>query len=234
MPSRHAGLTRLRYRIGATRQFVAGRMFEAPAVHHQPRWNMEGSLRATRRLSVLATGILASLVAEAWAQSKDAENPTPLTSNTLRGNVEATTGNQFYSFTAVPGEVTVTLTVESVPPNSNLGGDVQLLAANLRQLCTASAFSQMGAIDSKTCSTTVKTEQRLLLRLSFAYGCKGCAYRVRIDGMRGGDTAVSTPPAAAGQTATTPGPGMRTMLIRLKDGTTMQIDLAKVVDITYK
>ena len=152
----------------------------------------------------------------------------------MKGNVDAPTGNQFYSFTAVPGQVTVTLTVESVPPTSSVGGDVQLLTPNLRQLCTANAFAQVGAIDSKTCSTTVKTEQPLLVRLAFTYGCKGCTYRLRIDGMRGGDTTVSAPPTALPQAAALTGPGVRTMLIRLKDGTTMQIDLAKVADITCK
>ena len=192
---------------------------------------------ATRRLLFFPAMVILAVTAEAWAQSKDMENPTPLTTNTIRGDLPPNSaGNHYYAFRAGPGEVTATTTVEA----SGFGSvQTQLLASNLTSLCSSSTFVSSGVV-TQTCSASLKGEQRVIMRVNLADGCKGCSYRIRIDGMRGAAAAAepSPAPAAAGAATQLPAPGagsgFRTMLIRLKDGTTMQIDLAKIADITYK
>lgn len=67
------------------------------------------------RVWMRAGGLLiAALIACAtltFAQSKDRDNPTPLTSNLLKGPVEPGLGECFFSFPAGPGEVKATLDV---------------------------------------------------------------------------------------------------------------------------
>jgi hypothetical protein len=187
---------------------------------------------------VVVVGIVFGVAAEAWAQSTDIENPTPLTTNAMKGALAPnSTGNQYHAFRAGPGEVTVTATVEAVGGYGYI--QVQLLNANLVSLCSE-AIGANNQVQTGMCTASLKTEQRVILRLNLQNGCKGCTYRLRIDGMRGaGAQAAATPSPAVSAPAPRPstpaaGAAFRTMLIRLKDGTTMQIDLAKVAEITFK
>jgi hypothetical protein len=191
-------------------------------------------VRATIRVA-LAALLLVGSVLGARAQSTDIENPTPLTTSTVNGELSES-GNRYYSFVAAPGTVTVSGLVESAASDFGVL-EVQLLSPNLASLCTARTQANFGAVDSQSCSTKVDKPQRLLLRVGFVRGCKGCSYRARVEGMSSSAAPVSPPAAAApsaAPSAAQAGPGVRTMLIRLKDGTTMQIDLAKVADITFK
>jgi hypothetical protein len=180
------------------------------------------------------------LPVDAWAQSKDVDNPTPLTNTTIKGDLPGAEGNQYYSFNAGPGNVTITAFVESAGIGVGVVG-VQLFSSNLStQLCSSETEAINGGTQSGTCSASLKAQERVIMRVGLMRGCKGCTYRVRVDGARGADgpalPAAKPTSGAAPQSATAPasGAGFRTMLIRLKDGTTMQIDLAKVADITYK
>lgn len=66
-------------------------------------------------ISLLAFVVFANV---ANGQSKDRDNPTQLTSGEISGLIDSDTkGNvYYYSFTVNPGEVVITLSVESNPP----------------------------------------------------------------------------------------------------------------------
>lgn len=68
--------------------------------------------------SVAATAIFSSVN---FAQSRNIDKPTPLTSRVLTGELVGNSNNEFfYSFTAGPGSFTVTLDVKTSGYNSTL------------------------------------------------------------------------------------------------------------------
>lgn len=69
-----------------------------------------------KRSNYLIFGILALILAAggtSFAQSMDRDNPTPLTSGEISGSMNDHNREAFYSFTAGPGEVTITLDVNA-------------------------------------------------------------------------------------------------------------------------
>lgn len=64
--------------------------------------------------------ILATSVVTASAQSTDRDNPMPLNSSEISGNMNDLNRETFYSFTAGPGEVTVTVDVNAKRENQGL------------------------------------------------------------------------------------------------------------------
>ena len=76
------------------------------------------------------------------AQSTDVGNPTPLSSNSIKGSLEKQVNN-FYTFQAGPGQVSAALFVEACPGGCIAQANLQLSLLTALALCAAS-FTDIG------------------------------------------------------------------------------------------
>jgi len=79
------------------------------------------------RLALVLALILGAAGATA-AQSNDRDNPTPFTSNTVKGSGIGKKAEYFYSFTAGPGEVVLTMDLKAKAGSTN--ADVEIFDAD--------------------------------------------------------------------------------------------------------
>ena len=184
------------------------------------------SIRLRRPSLMTFTGLLLLLVCatSAAAQtppSTDRDSPTPFVSNEVKGEGTDDKTEYFYSFTAGPGEVTLTFDVKA-DRNANLHGfDYEVFDARSRRLAGGFLDPVRGESKRKIERLTVRgQQQQFLLRLVVTDYVD--TYRIRVDG------APATP-----QTATQAGnrlclPANGTLVITLADGTEEQVDLGQV------
>jgi len=199
---------------------------------------------------ILVTLILA--VDSANAQSKDRDNPTQLTSNEISGliNEDNLGDHYYYTFVAGPGEITLTLSVQSGNGKSNQVS-FDLSNDNARQL----GYGTMGAYGGRTEQLVkridVNRRQPVLLHITINDWSQGSGrYRLRVGGAvdvsqnkqsaGGGDSVTRIEPIneakanarrdALRQTMCVNEclPKQGTLIVTLKDGSTIKIDLSQV------
>lgn len=132
------------------------------------------------------------------AQSTDRDNPTPLDSTELRGDLDGTGTEYFYSFVAGPGELTLTFDIKA--SGTNAGANFDLFDKNSRPIL---ANILVQAIDRGSERVVEKvqlgTRQTVLLRIKgIDYGSESGrgTYMVRLGGaVAQGGTAATPPPA---------------------------------------
>ena len=90
-------------------------------------------------LSLLLAIAAASVVV---AQSGNRDHPTPINSSELRGVLNSDGGEFFYSFTAGPGDLTITVEVKS--SGGTLAMPFELLGANASDSILCCEFAQAG------------------------------------------------------------------------------------------
>jgi hypothetical protein len=180
-------------------------------------------------LLMAATGSVA-------AQSTDRDHPTPLSSNELTGRLYGNGGENFYSFVAGPGELTITVDVKST--DGTLAMPFELLNANGADALLCCEFAQAaepGQTGRTVKSIRLRSRQTVILHLTEnEYGAG--TYRVRFDGptsFGGGATPRGVAQTSHRQGTSTGGnrmnlPPSGTLLIRMRDGSTKEIDLSLV------
>jgi hypothetical protein len=189
-------------------------------------------LRNIRALAgtIPALAVVLCLAGSANAQSTDVGQPTALTSNSVRGTLEKHENN-YYVFQAGPGEVSAALFVEACDP-CFAKASIQLFSGNgVTPLCKpVEIISTNGSTNQAACTAQLTRRQSVLLRVGRADGGLKSTYQVRITG------AVDFDAASAGATETRSGApaGFRTLIIKMKDGSTQEIDLSKVADIIFR
>ena len=77
-----------------------------------------------KRILLLGLLFIVATAIGANAQSQDRENPTPFASNTIKGNGIGKKVEYFYSFTAGPGEVAITVDLKAKAGSTN--ADVEI------------------------------------------------------------------------------------------------------------
>lgn len=182
----------------------------------------------TRHLLFVSILLLATTAIGVNAQSQDRENPTPLTSDTIKGNGAGQKVEYYYSFTAGPGEVVVTVDLKAKAGSTN--ADVEVFNADSK------IFYYYPNATSKTEHAVKKfmlnSEQALILRL--ALDSSAGAYSIKLAGpvqlaTPAGDSVSSeqqpepktdTPPADAANTQPTEASGGTT-----KSGKGSKLDL---------
>ncbi|MEP6922187.1 MAG: hypothetical protein ABI967_13755 [bacterium] len=133
---------------------------------------------------LLAAGLLVLMATSAsvFAQSTNRDHPTPFTSNEIKGELNAEEVEYFYSFTAGPGEVTITVDVKS--SGGTTGTAFELLDANANKVlicCEGAQADSSGTTGRDVVSIKLEKRQTVVLHLTpFKYGTG--AYRVRISG----------------------------------------------------
>jgi len=97
------------------------------------------------------------------AQSQDRENPTPLAANTVKGNGIGKKVEYYYSFTAGPGEVLVTVDLKAKAGSTN--ADVEIFDQDSKIFYVYPNATTTAEHTVK--HFTLSSKQPLILRLSF-------------------------------------------------------------------
>lgn len=172
-----------------------------------------------------------ALSAAAQTPSTDRDSPTPFTSNEVKGEGTTDKTEYFYSFTAGPGEVTLTFDVKADKGANLHGFDYEVFDAKARRLAGGFLDPVRGESKRKIETINVRGQQQLLLRLIVTEYVD--TYRIRLGG------AVSNgEPVAAKMAGDVPIrelssnrmclPATGTLVLTLADGTEQQIDLSQV------
>lgn len=133
---------------------------------------------------LLAASLLVLIAAtgSAFAQSTDRDRPTPFTSTEINGELKAEEVEYFYSFTAGPGEFTITVDVKS--SDGTTGTAFELLDADANKVllcCEGAQADSTGTTGRDVKSIKLGKRQTVILHLTpFKYGSG--TYRVRISG----------------------------------------------------
>jgi hypothetical protein len=132
---------------------------------------------------LLATSLLVLMAATgSFAQSTHRDHPTPFTSDEIKGELNAKEIEYFYSFTAGPGKVTLTVDVKS--SDGTTGTAFELLDADANKVLICCEYAQAdsaGTTGRDVKSIKLGKGQTVILHLTpFKYGAG--TYRVRISG----------------------------------------------------
>src|SRR5580765_8562661 len=140
---------------------------------------MKRSMSLTLALSLF---ILVASSGYAAAQSKDRDHPTRITSNDIDGELDNSGDEYFYSFTAGPGELTLTVDVKSSTGQALL--NFELLDRNAAQAILCCEFAQAdGDGQSARVVKSVRLGKRQTVVLHVTVGQAGRGtYRVRLSG----------------------------------------------------
>jgi ABC-type glycerol-3-phosphate transport system substrate-binding protein len=133
---------------------------------------------------LLATSLLMLIAASgsAFAQSTNRDHPTPLRSDEIRGELNGDEIEYFYSFTAGPGELTITVDVKSSDGTTGINFELLDSDANKQLICCEGAQADStGTSGRDVKSIKLGKRQTVILHLTpFKYG-RG-TYRVRFSG----------------------------------------------------
>jgi hypothetical protein len=186
--------------------------------------------------------LLIAATGSASAQSTDRNRPTPLTSNELSGELHGNGGETFYSFVAGPGELTIAVDVTST--DGTLAMPFELLNANGADALLCCEYAQAdapGQTGRVVKSVRLRSRQTVILHLTeYQYGAG--TYRVRLSGPTsfGGGVAPRGVYQSGGRQGTSAGgnrmnlPTSGTLHIRMRDGSTKEIDLSLVREVSVQ
>lgn len=192
--------------------------------------------------------VFAFAVASVSAQSSDRDNPTPLVSATLSGNMNQHNAENFYSFTAGPGELTIVVDVKA--RRNDIGVlNFELLArdGSTSLLCCEFAQGDNGGTGRDTKSVHLSRKQTVILHTTNG-PVGGGTFDVRLSGAsayfgnsdsrgnegRGDNDGNNNGRGRGrgGELVDVPSAGI--LHIRMKNGTVQDIDLGRVRDITVR
>lgn len=126
--------------------------------------------------------VLIAATGSAFAQSTHRDHPTPFTSDEIKGELNGKEIEYFYSFTAGPGEVTLTVDVKS--SDGTTGTAFELLDRDANKVlicCEGAQADSTGTTGRDVKSIKIGKRQTVVLHLTpFKYGTG--TYRVRISG----------------------------------------------------
>ncbi len=188
--------------------------------------------------------IFIAMTGAANAQSTDRDHPTPLTSNELRGNLEDNKDEHFYSFTAGPGELTVTADIEPAKDSGTTNIAFELLASNGADaiLCCEGVQGDFGATGREEKSVKLTKRQTVILHITNNGG--NGTFRFRFSGAAvsggsikngGNNESAETNRSGGNRTGNRVNvPARGTLLIRMKDGSTKEIDLSLIREISVQ
>lgn len=179
-------------------------------------------------------------VGSASAQSKDRDNPTPLTSNEISGLIDRDNrgDNYHYTFVAGPGEVTITLSVEAGRESYYNYVEFDLFDEDAKRITNGFVQASSGKTEQTVKHINFTRRQSVLLRISITDNhYRDGKYRLRLGGAvnigRGGFDPVPRP-----QRDNTDNPECLLkkgiLRVKMKDGSVRRIDLSEAEEITIE
>jgi hypothetical protein len=196
-----------------------------------------------RRSVIVCFFVLVALASVAKAQSKDRDNPTPLTSNEISGLIDSESKGSVYYYTFVvnPGEVAISLSVQSDRPSSTYGGGINTVSftlydKNAEEIAHKSVSSYYGGGTAQAIGrANVTRRQVAVLGINIPEGvlnAQGGKYHLKISGPvelgQNGSTVSSKETTDSSNCL----PKQGTLIIKMKDGTKRIIDLSEAETIT--
>lgn len=187
--------------------------------------------------------VLFAAVNPAFAQSTDRDNPIPLRSNEITGNLDEPNEEHFYSFVAGPGELTITLDVKATPENQAVL-NFELLERNAATSIICCEFAQGNGGGTGRDVKSVKLTKRQTVILHTTNGpIGGGTFRIRLSGAAvsggstqtiGNDEKIENDRSInrTGNQISVPAKG--TLRIKMKNGSTKEIDLSLVREISVQ
>jgi hypothetical protein len=197
--------------------------------------------------------ILSAVAGTASAQSSDRDRPTVLSSGEISGSLNNHNGESFYSFTAGPGELTITadVTVNHRRDETQIGVlNFELLGRDASTSILCCEFAQTGDSGTGRDVKSVKLTRRQTVILHTTNGpVGGGTFRVRISGANSFSTSLlgggnnnnndndnndnnRDRGNSGGDTINVPENGI--LHIRMKNGTSQDIDLSRVRNISVR
>ncbi|MEP7076238.1 MAG: hypothetical protein ABI878_10540 [Acidobacteriota bacterium] len=197
--------------------------------------------------------ILSLAVVSSFGQSTDRDNPTPLSSSEISGMLDdhQRDGNKetFYSFTAGPGEVTITFDVKRRNRDGGAGVAFEILPRNgssTALLCCEGVQSGDGGTGREVATLKLARRQVVILHITNASNGGG-TFTARLTGA----TSFGGPITGSGDFSDNDNdnsrgrgdrdnsnridvPATGTLHIRMKNGTTQDIDLSRVRNISVR
>jgi hypothetical protein len=199
---------------------------------------------------VFGLALILALASMATAQSSNRDNPTVLSSGEISGSLNNHDGENFYSFTAGPGELTITVdvTVNHRRDETQIGVlNFELLGQNASTSLLCCEFAQTGDGGTGRDVKSVRLTRRQTVILHTTNGpVGGGTFRVRLSGA----SSFATPRFGGGnnnndandnsrdranregETINVPENGI--LHIRMKNGTSQDIDLSRVRNISVR
>ena len=176
-------------------------------------------------------------VAAQTTPSTDRDSPTPFVANEAKGEGPNEKTEYFYSFTAGPGEVTLTFDVKADKGANLHGFDYEVFDAQSRRLTGGFLDPVRGESKRKIEKINVRGQQQLLLRLVVTEYVD--TYRIRLGGAVSGGEPGSVNMSATALTRSDAGnrmclPATGTLVVAMADGTEQQIDLSQVKSAAVK
>jgi len=164
-------------------------------------------------LTAVASVLILVAVNASFGQSPstDRDNPTPVISGEIKGDGVDEKTQYFYSFTAGPGDVTITLDVKAEKSTAVSSVDIALFNASSKKLLSTYANPDHGSSKHAVETVTVHGTQMLLLEVDVSTGVS--SFKIKLagavtlngTGQGGGFTALpqpeSTKPATDGDAA---------------------------------
>lgn len=198
--------------------------------------------------------LILAAAGSAFAQSSDRDNPIPLNSSELSGILDdhQRDGNKeaFYSFTAGPGELTITFDVKRRNRGDGAAVTFELLPANgssTALLCCEGVQSGDGGTGREVANVKLTRRQTVILHITNGSNGGG-TYTVRLSGASvsfGGSTAGGNEGRGdndgnengrdrgdRGEKVSVPSSGI--LHIRMKNGTVQDIDLSLVRSVSVR
>ena len=198
-----------------------------------------------KKTILLTTGLLLLLAATSFtsAQSSNRDRPTPLTSNELRGVLGENKDEHFYSFTAGPGELTITADIEPAQGSGTTNITFELLDRNAAKalLCCEYVQGDFGATGRKVASVKLTKRETVILHITEDGGNGTFRFRfsgaTSFGGSTGGgdysnDNGNGRERGEGGEQINVPTSGI--LHIRMKNGTTKDIDLSLIRSVTVR
>ena len=130
----------------------------------------------SRQILLITFLLLAATVSAANAQSQDRDNPTALAANTITGSGIGKKVEYYYSFTAGPGEIAVTIDLKAKTGSTN--ADVEIFDADSKVFYYYPNATSTNEHAVK--KFTLNSEQPLTLRL--ALDTSAGAYSIKLAG----------------------------------------------------
>lgn len=203
-----------------------------------------------KKTFLLIAGLLMFAATNAtFAQSTDRDRPTPMNSYEVSGNFrdpDVGAKEYFYSFTAGPGELTLTVDLKGRDQDASGSMAYELLKGNGSEagplLCCEFAQMGGGATGRSVASVKLTRRQTVVLHLTNSI-YRGGSFNVRFSGPAvssfgkgsgGGPGKVidSGGDSRNGESVIVPSSG--TLHIRMKDGSTKDVDLSRIRSISVR
>lgn len=201
---------------------------------------------------VFGLALILALAGIASAQSSDRDRPTVLSSGEISGSLNNHNGENFYSFTAGPGELTITVdvTVNHRSDETQIGVlNFELLGQDASTSVLCCEFAQTGDSGTGRTVKSVRLTRRQTIILHTTNGpVGGGTFRVRLNGANSFSTSTigggynnndnsnndngRDRGNRGGETINVPENGI--LHIRMKNGTSQDIDLSRVRNISVR